>query len=475
MKHLLFFTYAFALFLLLLGTGCNKNLTPENPPSEELGEWNVPTLVRLSSMYSDDNPGRFLGRSFDLNRYDATDEEGFSPYAVLDFKQRPWSPFGRTLEEVEEPEMAVIPIQKKVPQFYNNIILEESELRDTLAFKIGADKYISYTQRKKTYNEEKAYYCASYARVPLASVVLEYDSEESLEFFLRKRFVNDLKSKPVDYLIGKYGTHIVVGYDLGAYLRFVMAASSNAYSKEETKELEAAFWKANLSGATQQKLKKYKAHASVMYTQGGTDYIPDLQLINLETLLSPTATAHAPFSFQEWYQKINPQEKSYMPSLRKGGMIPISDLISDIPLKIKYAAGILLGKAPRIHFVFCDPETYKPVLFRGEFMTTLLTHYDSQKNTVNRKFNYNTISEKLLGVGSLDFHDWVLDLEPNGLWTCKSPFGDKYFCRDLKVRKLSEDTTGLRYWLLNPIAPDDKRFGYSLNRLFIQPLNPSYS
>lgn len=469
-----FLSYGFALFLLLLGTGCNKGLTPENPPLKGLGEWNVRSLVRLGSTYRDDSPERFLGRSFDLNRYDATDDEGFSPYAVLDFKQRPWSPFGRTLEEVKEPEMVVIPRQKELPQFYDNIILKEPELRDTFTFK-GADKYISYTQRKKTYNEENAYYCASYARVPLASVTLKYDSEESLEFFLRKRFVNDLKSKPVDYLIGKYGTHIVVGYDLGAYLRFVMAASSKAYSKEETKELEAAFWKANLSGATQQKLKKYKDYASVMYTQGGSDYIPDIQLINLETLLSPTAIAHAPFSFQEWYQKINPQEKAYMPSLRKGGMIPISDLISDIPLKIKYAAGILLGKAPRIYFVFCDPQTYQPVLFRGGFMTTLLTHYDSQANTVNRKFEYNAISEKLLGVGTSDYHDWVLNLEPNGLWTCKSPFGDKYFCRDLKVRKLSEDTTGLRYWLLNPIVPDDRRSGYSLNRLFIQPLNPSYS
>jgi len=64
---------------------------------------------------------------------------------------------------------------------------------------------------------------------------------------------------------------------------------------------------------------------------------------------------------------------------------------------------------------------------------------------------------------------WQASISEDGLWTLQSIHTKKYLCRDLKTRTLAEDTSGLRYWGLNPSVTTSKDSNpYALSSLLVQ-------
>ena len=100
---------------------------------------------------------------------------------------------------------------------------------------------------------------------------------KNLEFYLNKRFVRDLSQLRAADLISKYGTHIVTKYYIGPYIDLRVSANSSTFSAEDVKKLESKIWdnKINISRTLRNKVEKNSTDISVIYRQGGSDYIPE--------------------------------------------------------------------------------------------------------------------------------------------------------------------------------------------------------
>ena len=287
------------------------------------------------------------------------------------------------------------------------------------------------------------------------------DTPTDYEFFLHKRFVRDLKKLSAADLVQKYGTHLVTSYSTGAALDLAVAANESLFTSSEVTSIFNALWVGGAALSPQLRSKVTHNHLQwgVTYMQTGSVYTPDP--------LYPITSVDAIRRYDEglFKEQINPNAHTTFLELEKGNP-SIPSLISDIPLKVKYCAGILDLVRPRevgsTMYVFSDPATYELTPYQSTYLNVMLPRYESQQAFVY----IDAGSYKIFEEEGRSMTRWYARMQETGLWTFQSLKSSKYLCRDFVLRTEQEDTGNLRFWGLNPIVPTGAKSPISLaNRL----------
>lgn len=465
MKKVVF--YSFVLVAVLGGgTSCQKddvsNAVNQGKVVGQETPWEVPTYSEIRAATYDLPAERYLGKGFNTLRYPLTHSEGFSDYAVLSTQSGAWSPFGR---EIEEEDLEPIVVSYGTPGElvgYRNEGITESSAMDSISFSANA-KYsktsLTYKTQDITRHLDKSHTFSSFVGRKKKLVMLDLGDADNLEFYLHKRFTRDLSRLSATDLVAKYGTHVVTRYYIGPYMHLKVAAKASSFSKEDIKTIEGKLWSDNftINKELKSKISRKASDISVIYRQGGSDYIPNNALFNVGELYKEVSTVAA-LDYEAWHTKIREDNTFLMVAGEQSALHPIPDLISDIPLKIKYVSGILFQTLPPnasgLNYLLCDPRTYEPFKHKGKYLSVGLRHYGNSMEMMDWGLDSNQLFfEGLLLGGNGASHKWDFELQANGLWLVRSRFSGRYLCLDGRLKTQAEDTENLRYWLLNPIVP----------------------
>ena len=417
-------------------------------------------------------PERYLGRSFSQVAHTANDVDGFTQWSVLDEKRiaanNPWSPFGRAITpnlQAPQREEQAISLQDR----FFNWMYQSSKgipLYDTISVSVGGD----YKSREMVYGNRRYSSGSSHQHIYRYMMGYKYlyeyyqtDTPTDYEFFLHKRFVRDLKMLTAAELVQKYGTHLVTSYFTGAALDLAVAANESLFTSSEVTSIFNALWVGGTALSPQLRSKVTHNHLQwgVTYLQTGSVYTPDP--------LYPITSVDAIGRYDEglFKEQINPNAHTTFLELEKGNP-SIPTLISDIPLKVKYCAGILDLVRPRevgsTMYVFSDPATYELIPYQSTYLNVMLPRYESQQAFVY----IDAGSYKIFEEEGRSMTRWYARMQETGLWTFQSLKSSKYLCRDFVLRTDKEDTGNLRFWGLNPIVSTGAKSWVSLANLLIR-------
>ena len=433
--------------------------------------------IRSTALDQDQDPDRYLGRSFDKLRFTAQDVQGFLPNQVLDLSRlasgSPWSPFGEALPSSTAPRVRA---QAGKPDTISTLYeaLGGDRLRDTLSLDLGGGYkpvQLSYPRQSSTSRPGESYLCR--ALRGYKSSYRRYDIQQGRDygFFLNSGFIRDLRRLSASELIDKYGTHIVTSYSIGASQELTVVANSSFFTAEEVRSITGALWtsKEALSPQLEAKVSQHRDQMSLSYLQAGSDYTPPSSFVRPANLFRGgqrgTHLDSAAFGDK------TPREGKAFFEL-EGANISIPSIIHSLPLRVKYTCGILdrirPEGQPSTMYVLSDPSTYRRISYQSSFLNIMLSKYqDTQVYVYIGASAYRLLQEEG-GQGNRQTR-WQASINEDGLWTLQSIHTKKYLCRDLKMRTLAEDTAGLRYWGLNPSVTTSKDSNpYALSSLLIQ-------
>lgn len=406
---------------------------------------------------------RYLGHSFNLLAYRPNDMEGMVSDEVLDIAKwksnTPWKPFAREISE-----------DLDIPRFreeYDNVEfldqinedVSSSYLQDSLHLSLtGAYKKISFSYNRAQVRgkEHKQHVFSTYIYRSDIKVKALLDEDSDLEFYLSKRFVRDLKKLSPKELVTKYGTHIITAYSLGPFLELTILADRSAFSSKVTETISGSFLDQKiLSQEAKRQYQQGNTRIALTYRQGGSSYYPEENLLTIGSLFTTSSLGRVNIS--EFKKQARRGDNIFQSLGKTSELIPIPDLISDIPLKMKYIWGLqaLSEESNKGQwFVLCNPKTAEPIFHKGNFLSfTLLRNSTDQQTTLYLNDNRQKVAhESYFETGSSTNPVWFFEMnQTSGLWTVRSGRG-AYLCRDFKVRTLEEDTEELRFWLINPVT-----------------------
>lgn len=473
----------FSLFLGGILLSCSeKKDDPHAATAEQLDRGSSDIYCDYSQVRSLDrsasspSPSRYLGRGFNLIKYERNDPEGFAFHDVLDLKriqsQDPWNPFSRSgIEDVLEPELLE---REGSSEPFSRILNSKAEhiYNDTITLSLGAaykESKIGYSHSSYTNNIEKSLVYRVIYGIKYKWVGWEVSTPSDYEFYLSRRFVRDLKLLSASELVSKYGTHIVTSYSLGAFQDLSVIASSSSFTQADIEDIHADIISGKISGAhhSARKAISNRHQVAIIYRQAGSTYIPPQPFISPNLFFREDKDI-APLDQVSFMAQASKERNAFFEL--EGNNVSIPDLISDIPLKVKYLSGILDQVRPAnvrvTRYVLCDPATYKPIKAGAEYLAVYLKSYkDAQVHVFLGDSTFDMINDP----ESSQLHTtWRAQLDGSGLWMFKTLHSEKYLCRDLKIRTSEEDTAGLRYWGLNPIPHTSSRSSASLAGLLIQ-------
>lgn len=304
-----------------------------------------------------------------------------------------------------------------------------------------------------------------------------YDLAEAqnLEFYLHKRFVRDLSRLSARQLVDKYGTHLVAQYLIGPYMNLSVSAKASTFTNEEIKKIEAKLWdsKLSLNHETKQKIERNISDIALIYRQGGSNYSPEKPILSLSTFYQDGALYA--LDRKAWEAGIRHDNTFLMLAKDRQGLIPIPDLISDVPLKIKYLTGMIYqsmsGSYSAINYALCNPLNYQAFKYKGKYIRVALRDYADAMEVLHIGVDGGDIltESTLQNASSSERHKWDFAIQDNHLWTIKSRLSGKYLCTDGSLKALAEDSANTRFWLLNPIIPTADGNTRKASQLFIQP------
>lgn len=462
------------MFLLLFS--CQKEM-PLNPPSDiksgktMTDNWDVPSYTEFRAAENNLPPERYLGRGFNLLKSSPTDAGGFTDYSIISNGVSPWTPFGRTIEEEE--------LQPIVSSYGNLDIhqdihqnLSETTSIDSIRFSASAtykSNTLSYVTTDVTRDNKKSHTYNSFIYRKDKVVMYDLSEPRNLEFYLHKRFVRDLSRLSATDLVAKYGTHIVTRYYIGPYMNLRVSANSSTFSAEDVKKLEAKIWdnKINIDRTLRSKVEKNSTHISVMYRQGGSDYIPEKSILSVSAFYKEGSIES--LDIKTWEKGIRNDNSFLMLGQGEDAILPIPDLISNTPLKIKYVSGILHNLFPAVNYILCNPETHQPIKLKNECLRVASLSYKDGMNLIHLGVDGGQIlTESDITYRAYKRHKWDFEQQQNGLWTIKSRISGMYLCIDGQLRANNTDFDNHRYWLLNPIIPTIDGNTRKMSQLFIQ-------
>lgn len=404
---------------------------------------------------------RYLGRSFNLASYVPNDMLGFTIYDVIDTKlidqNKPWSPFGRPVEEDLLPPEVVEREGYTEPRLETITSRTRQSILDSLSFSLGAGYgavKLGYSEGLYSLADRQSLHYHSLYGYRSRYVLWNLGKPTDLEFYLSKRFVRDLRQMTARDLVAKYGTHVVQSYSFGAFQQLDIAASAEFFTHEDMTDIHASLWsgKGNFSRKSLTKAASYRHQLAVVYLQAGSEYVPPRPFFSPGTLLSDP-TDIEPLDQAGFIAKVRKDRPSFFGL--EGPNVAIPDLISDRALKVKYLCGIL-DRAQlnprRPWYVLSTPDYTEAVKKDGWYLMISLAHYESFPGVYIYVGDdpLETVNDPL---GKYPNTRWEARLGEDGRWTFVSLGTDRYLCRDLKVRTQAEDTTDLRFWALNPAIP----------------------
>ncbi len=354
---------------------------------------------------------------------------------------------------------------------------------DYLTFKLSPEgKSVAfYFARSKRAQPSNTRYRYNYQRYFIEQEVkIEgVSSPEGYSPYLSKTFLQALKevdTNPLD-LVRKYGTHIVAKYKLGPYMRLKLEAPSNKFSADELYTIaQASKGEITLSQEEARKLELYSESIDLHYTQGGTSYLVGRVVSDSKPLLHPYNTKNLFIDLVSWQEGIQKHSNTYLTTdLAEEGLIPITALLPDLSLKVKYATAIileqkrLLGERLGLNFILSDPQTGAIIKYNGSELAVNFDYTEEGYHSLLRGVSSgNPFAESEIQQGANNEGEWIFRPQDNGLWLIEGIETKKYLCRDFQLRTTKEDTKGLRYWLLNPIVPSIDGNMSSLSNLLIQ-------
>ena len=469
------FFYIGAGIIPALLLSCQKEMPLSSPSSFKpekaiLDSWNVPSYTELRTAESSLLPERYLGKGFNLLKSSFTDAGGFTDYSIVSNETTPWSPFGRPIEEEN---------LHPIVNAYGSLDLHQ-ELHQDLSKTTSIDSIrfsttttyksntLSYVTTDVSRNSKKSHTYNSFIYRKDKVIMYDLSDPKNLEFYLNKRFVRDLSRLSAADLISKYGTHIVTKYYIGPYIDLRVSANSSIFSAEDVKKLEAKIWdnKVNIEPTLRNKVEKNSTDISVVYRQGGSDYVPEKSLLSVAAFYKEGAIES--LDIRAWEKGIRNDNSFLMLGRGEDAILPIPDLISNIPLKIKYISGILHNVFPAINYILCNPKTFQPIKLNNQYLRVALLGYNDGMNLIHLGIDGGQIlTESYITSMPYKRHKWDLEQHQNGLWTIRSRASGMYLCTDKQLRAIDADSNGQRYWLLNPIIPTVDGNTRKISQLFI--------
>lgn len=431
----------------------------------------------IRSSATNQSPERFLGRGFNLLEHKIYEEQGFQR-PILDANRmqtgRGWNPFGEFPAQNIEMDVVdtEIDYRNASPKIEATEDISTTYLRDSIGITLGYNKQftVSVKYQKTSEHDMKVHSFRAFAYQLKSEAYLSPSSNDDYSKFLSKGFVRDLREMNGVDLIHRYGTHLITAYYIGAYSNLIITAVSDKFSKDEVMGLTASAFDGKLDATFARKVNENKSSLRVEYSQGGSDYVPPVDVISFREGFNP-ATIN-PIDRNAWLKMIRKDNNTFMSlPFNRNGMIAIPDLIENIPLKLKYICAIqhLANPRQKFTYVLCNPQNYAPLKFGDAPIYTRLNQFAASNAFqlfIGTNFPEEFTEKKISGEGADAF--WQSGYEKNGLWTMRSAKTGKYLCTDLKMRTLEEDKAGKRYFLLNPIFPNDNYSDYAWNKMLIQ-------
>ena len=433
--------------------------------------------AHIRSTALDQDPDRYLGRSFDKLGFTSQDVQGFRLNEVLDLSRlasdSPWSPFGEALSSTSAPRVRA---QAGKPDTISTLYeaLGGDRLRDTLSLDLGGGYkpiHLSYPRHSSTSRPGESYLCRALRGYKYSYRRYDIQQGRDYGFFLNSGFIRDLRRLSASELIDKYGTHIVTSYSIGASQELTVVANSSFFTAEEVRSITGALWRSKgaLSPQLEAKVSQHRDQMSLSYLQVGSDYTPPSSFVRPANLFRGGERGIF-LDSAAFGDKALREGKAFFEL--EGANISIPSIIHSLPLQVKYTCGILdrirPEGQPATMYVLSDPNTYQRIPYQSSFLNILLPKYqDTQVYVYIGSSAYRLLQEE--GSQEREQTRWQASINEDGLWTLQSIRTQKYLCRDLKTRTLAEDTAGLRYWGLNPSVTTSKDSNpYALSTLLIQ-------
>ncbi len=460
------------LLLILATSSCREGTKEPTEKPEVKGLWD--SHIVASSERAEgglDHLEEYLGYGCDLTKEPSTNPKGMV-YKVIELNQEAWSPFGLAPTTLK-PRLQRLKLEAKTRFARKHQVLSEIIAdKDSLVLHLAGEKKVEIPLLASSLLERRER--DNYARSILQHIkeVIYYDNftPEVLTSYLRPSFVRSLKVDDAEDLVSFYGTHLVGRYNLGAVLDFELHSDPYIFTEEETREIERWLWDSSYKSYNSSIMERLRPYVlSYHYRQiGSKDFLKVDNHIMWGTL-DEMLKNNDEINVAQWENGLFDGLNFVSLDEEQKGLIPIPDLITDIPLKVKYTAGILhrsmrsitLGKSSQITYLLSDPKTFEPIQVEGKSITLVLDSYkDEQTYLYLDSFRSDEFLKASMVKGLKDSDTsilrWDFRLQPNGLWLirCLADYNDLFFCRDMKLRSKEEDKDGLRFWGLNPIIPD---------------------
>ncbi len=459
------------LLLVLAIFSCHQDANKPIEDPDLKGSWRA--VVSSSSRNTSNlSPlDGYLGRGYDLTKAPSTNPYGIAN-KIIDLNQEAWSPFGlppSTLKPKVQ-RLKLMPTTRFAQK--HKVLSEIIAEKDSLVLHLSREKKVEIPLLASSILERAKY--DNYARSILQHIkeVIYYDNftPDVLSSYLRPYFIKSLKRKDAEELVADYGTHLVGRYNLGAVLDFELHSDPYIFNEEATREIERWLWKSPQQRYNSSIMERIRPFViSYHYRQiGSKPYLKVDKHITFGTL-DEMIENDEQISVAKWEEGLVGALNFVSLDEEQKGLIAIPDLIADIPLKVKYTAGILhrslrnitLGESSNVTYLLSDPKTFEPIQIEGKPLTLNLSSYKDEQTQLylgdrhmGEFLKYSMIKGQENSRTSI--LKWDFRLLPSGLWLIRSiaDHNALFLCRDMKLRSKEEDKEGLRFWGLNPLLPN---------------------
>ncbi len=455
------------LLLVLATSACREGTKEPAEKNEVKGLWDYNAVASAdmaegSLVHLDE----YLGDGCNLTKEPSTNPYGMVA-KVINLYQEAWSPFG--LEPTTlKPKVQRLKLDAKTRFVREHQVLSEIITdTDSLVLHLAGGKKVEIPLLASRLLEHRER--DNYARSIVQHIkeVIYYDNftPEVLSSYLRPSFVRSLKLDDADELVSTFGTHLVGRYNLGGVLDFELHSDPYIFTEEETREIERWLWDSSHKRYNSSIMGRIRPYVlSYHYKGRGSKYFLKVRDHIWWGTLDEMIKNNDEINVAEWEEGISDNLNFVSLDEEQKGLIAIPDLITDIPLKVKYTAGILhsslrnitLGESSKVTYLLSDPKTFELIQVEGKPISLDLPSYKDAESVLYLDGDYFKASMiKGLKDSDTTIPVWSLNLQPNGLWLIRSiaDYNGLFLCRDMKLRSKEEDKDGLRFWGLNPIIP----------------------
>lgn len=449
--------------LALLALGACRGDEPSRSTGEGEPFFRLST-VELRAPRADHTRTLYLGRGFNLLQYRLGEEQGITSSSILDMDRvrlrQPKASWGEDLSAYA-PTLSIDNEWSHMDVIHGSMMdVTDTYMQDEIDVAVNEHLYdrvripFRYTDTKG--EEADAYHARIYSYKVDQHIRLLADSSKDYRYYLRSRFLTHLRTMSGEELVKTYGTHLITQYNFGAFMDYIVSGKSHVFSREDVVTLASqTFEMQNGALPAFKKATTYPNHVITAYKQGGSSYKPLYKSVGFRPLFFELHPKH--LDYKAWQEGISPTQTSYLSlPLNKEGMIPIPDLIPDLPLKVKYTSAIIHAANPDKHitYLLCEPRNYEAVKHKDKYLYVSLNKYESGASPIYFSDDSpKVLSEKELTGSGSDARLWRLEMDHEGRWTIYRSDIKKYLCTDLTLRTAEEAPNYLKYWLLNPIVP----------------------